>query len=119
MLFAGHIRDPQLLGSLFRHAHFTLITSEWESFCVPVVESMHFGVPVVAHAVPPVLEVMEGGGIVIDKHNPTAAAAQVEAVWNDPGRYAELQATAQARAQSFTSDVLRRELLAMFQRVFT
>jgi glycosyltransferase involved in cell wall biosynthesis len=118
VLFSGHIRDSKLLSSLFRHARFTLVTSEWESFCVPVVESMHFGVPVVAQAVPPVPEIMAGSGIVIDKHDPVAAAAQVEAVWNHAERYAQLRAAARARAESFTAEVLRRELLAMFQRVF-
>ena len=118
VLFTGHVWDPRLLSSLFRHAHFTLVTSEWESFCVPAVESMHFGVPVVAHAVPPVPEVVEDGGIVIDKHDPPAAAAQVEAVWNDPVRYRQLCTIAQARARHFTSEILRHELLAMFQRVF-
>jgi L-malate glycosyltransferase len=119
VLFTGHIKDSQLLSSLFRHAHFTLVTSEWESFCVPVVESMHFGVPVVAHSVPPVPEIMAGGGIVINKHDPYAAAAQIEATWDSPECYAQLRAAAQARAQYFTSEVLRHELLAMFQRVFT
>jgi glycosyltransferase involved in cell wall biosynthesis len=118
VLFTGHVRDPQLLSSLFRHAHFTVVTSEWESFCVPVVESMYFGVPVVAHAVPPVPEVMDGGGIVIDKHDPSAAATQIEALWTSPERYAQLRAAARARARYFTSEVLRHELLAMFQRVF-
>jgi L-malate glycosyltransferase len=118
VLFAGHVRDPQLLSSLFSQAHFTLVTSEWESFCVPVVESMHFGVPVVAHAVPPVPEVMGGGGIVVDKRDPPAAAAQIEAAWSNPEHYAQLRAAARARARHFTSEVLRQELLAMFQRVF-
>lgn len=118
VLFTGHVQDPQLLSSLFSHAHFTLVTSEWESFCVPVVESMYFGVPIVAHAVPPVPEVMKGGGIVIDKHDPSAAAAQIGAVWNSPARYEQLRAAAQARARHFTAEVLHRELLAMFQRVF-
>jgi glycosyltransferase involved in cell wall biosynthesis len=118
VLFTEHLRNTQLLSSLYRRARFTLVTSEWESFCVPVVESMHFGVPVAAHAVPPVPEIMQAGGIVIDKHDPAAAAAQIAAVWHNPDHYSRLSAAARARAGQFTSAVLRQELLAMFHKVF-
>jgi len=118
VLFLGQVSHPALLTSLYRHAHFTLVTSEWESFCVPVVESMHFGTPVVAHDVPPVPEVMGAGGIVIDKRDPRRAAEQIDAVWREPARREELRAAARARARHFTADVLRAELLALFRSEF-
>ena len=118
VLFLGQVNDASMLASLYRHARCTLIMSEWESFCVPVVESMYFGTPVVAHDVPPVPEVMGPGGIVVDKHYPHDAALAIEAIWSDAARREQLRTAAQARANDFALEVLRRDLLAMFQRVF-
>jgi glycosyltransferase involved in cell wall biosynthesis len=118
VLFAGQVNDTAMLASLYRHARVTLIASEWESFCVPVVESMHFGTPVVAHAVPPVPEVMGPGGIVIDKHDPRASASSIDAIWHAGAQRTVLQAAARERARNFTVPVLRHELLAMLRRVF-
>jgi glycosyltransferase involved in cell wall biosynthesis len=118
VLFLGQVNDLSILSSLYRHARFTLIMSDWESFCVPVVESMSFGTPVVACDVPPVPEIMGEGGIVIDKHGPCEAAQRIVALWSDSPQRERLQTAARARAHHFTTEVLRRELLAMLTRVF-
>jgi glycosyltransferase involved in cell wall biosynthesis len=118
VLFLEHINDTAMLSSLYRHARATIIVSEWESFCVPVVESMHFGTPVVAHAVPPVPEVMGAGGILIDKHDPRSAARAIDAIWDASPRRAQLQAAARERAAHFSEATLRRDLLAMLHRAF-
>jgi glycosyltransferase involved in cell wall biosynthesis len=114
----GPVHDGMTLGTLYRHARFTLVTSEWESFCVPAVESMYCGTPVVTHDVAPVPEIMGAGGIVIDKRDPRAAARRIAAVWYDSSEHDQLRAAARLRANDFTVGVLRRELLAMFKRVF-
>jgi len=118
VLFLGQVNDPSTLASLYRHARFTLIVSEWESFCVPVLESMHFGTPVVAHSVPPVPEVMADGGIVIDKYQPRLAAEAIESVWHAGIQREQLQQAARRRAQDFTLDQLRQQLLRVLQKVF-
>jgi glycosyltransferase involved in cell wall biosynthesis len=118
VLFGGQVNDRRLLSSLYRQARFTLIMSDWESFCVPVVESMAVGTPVVACDVPPVPEIMGNGGLVIDKHDPRGAVDRIEALWTDSPQRAQLVAAARARAQHFTIDALRREWLAMSKRVF-
>ena len=41
----GKVTNPALLGSLFRHARFLLVTSAWESFCVPLAEAAFMGTP--------------------------------------------------------------------------
>ncbi len=118
VLFLGQVNDASTLASLYRYARFTLIVSEWESFCVPVLESMHYGTPVVAHSVPPVPEVMAQGGIVIDKTQPQAAAQAIEPLWHDSPERDRLRAVAQLRAQDFSLNQLRQQLLKLLQKAF-
>lgn len=118
VLFTGQINSPEMLTSLYKHAHFTLITSEWESFCVPIVESMTFGTPLVVNNVPPLPEVMGQAGIVIDKRNPRAAAREIEELWQHDTRYAALVRACRERAHAFTDTALADELMQLFSQVF-
>jgi glycosyltransferase involved in cell wall biosynthesis len=47
--FPGHV-DEHELNTYYRLADIYLLMSEHEGFCVPLLESMHFGVPVIAEA---------------------------------------------------------------------
>ena len=73
----GKITNPALLGSLFRHARFLLVTSEWESFCVPLAEAAFMGTPSAIDDLAPLPEVAGPGALVIDKHQPEAAAGLI------------------------------------------
>jgi glycosyltransferase involved in cell wall biosynthesis len=94
-LYADHV-DPVYVA-IARHSRYYPATridilwfhySMWESFCVPVAESLYFGVPAAVHNVPPLPEVAGPGGIVIDKQTLDRAAQAILAVLNEPNRYA-------------------------------
>ena len=118
VLFTGQVNNPAVLGALLNHARLLLITSEWESFCVPVVEAMYFSTPPVVHQIPPLPEVAGEGGIVIDKLEPDAAADRIASLLRETAPYAALSERARRRALSFTDEALRRALLSMLQRAF-
>ncbi len=118
VFFTGHINDQAMLTSFFRHAHFTVITSEWESFCVPIVESFAFETPVVVQNVPPLPEVAGDAGLLIDKHHPVTAAKLIDDTWTDTYAYGQLKQACRKRARNFTTLALRVKLLKMFREVF-
>lgn len=118
VMFTEQVNDPAVLATLLRHAKLLLVTSEWETFCVPVAESMFFGVPPVIHNVPPLPEVAGSAGTVIDKRQPRATAVALHALLNDPVRYQTLSQAALARANDFTDAALATSLLTMLQREF-
>ncbi len=118
VLFTGQINRPTMLTSLYRHAQFTLITSEWESFCVPIVESMAFGTPLVVHDIPPLPEVMGRAGIVIDKGRPAAAATAINELWHGQANYPDLVQSCIQRAGAFTEVALASQLQALLEDVF-
>lgn len=117
VLFAGQVNQPQTLAALLRHGRFLIVTSEWETFCVPLVEAMAAGLPSIVHDVPPLPEIAADAAIVVDKRDPDAAAARVLAVLADPPRYQALAAAARARLAQFTDAALARALSALQPRL--
>jgi glycosyltransferase involved in cell wall biosynthesis len=118
VLFAGQVNNPAVLGELYRHARLLFVTSEWESFCVPIAESLHFGVPVAVHDQEPMVEVAGPGGLVFDKRRPDEAAAQVLALLDDPARYAALRQAAADWARRYDDAALERNVLQFLSHVF-
>ena len=114
VVFVGPVVEPDVLTSFYRHARFSLVLSAWESFCVPIIESLYFGTPVLGHDVPPIPETMAGGGVLI-KGSPEDMAVQIDKLWNDTDRYRELQRQGRRHAEQFTEHHLRVALLDLFR----
>lgn len=60
--FAGRISDAELI-SYYNAADLYFIASRHEGFCVPVIESMHFGVPILARKAAATPETLGGSGV--------------------------------------------------------
>jgi glycosyltransferase involved in cell wall biosynthesis len=83
--FAGHASDATV-ASAYAHADVLVVTSEHEGFCVPVVEAMAAGVPVVAFDQGAVPEVLGGAGVLVSDKDPYALASAIAALLQDPAR---------------------------------
>ncbi len=116
VIFTGPIVEPHTLTSFLRNARFYLCLSEWESFCVPIVESLHFGVPVLGRELPPIPETMGPGGVPLSG-DAAAMAAQIAAAWDDQPGYEALRRAGRAHAEQFTDLALRAELLALLREL--
>jgi len=83
--FTGHASDATV-ASAYASADVLVVTSEHEGFCVPVVEAMSAGLPVVAFDQGAVPEVLGGAGVLVTDKDPYALAASIAAVLTDPPR---------------------------------
>jgi L-malate glycosyltransferase len=113
VVFAGGV-TPRELVSYYRLAHVYLCMSEHEGFCAPLVEAMHFGVPVVAYSAGAVPETVAGGAIVVREKRFAEIAEIVNMLLEDDAFRALLVERGKQRAASFTADALLprlRELL--------
>jgi glycosyltransferase involved in cell wall biosynthesis len=73
VVFAGHVSKSDLVA-FYRSADLYLCMSEHEGCCVPLLESMHFGVPIVAYDATAVPETLGGSGVLVkDKNYPAVA----------------------------------------------
>lgn len=96
VVFTGRVEDDDLRG-YYQAADVFLGLSEHEGFCVPLLEAMHFGVPVMAYAAGAVEETLGGGGILLRDKAPDEIAALLDAVVRDAA-FRRTVLTTQARA---------------------
>ncbi|HVW20447.1 MAG TPA: N-acetyl-alpha-D-glucosaminyl L-malate synthase BshA [Opitutaceae bacterium] len=96
-----------------------LFTSEIESFCLGVLETMCFGGAVVASAVGGIPEVLaEGAGVLVPFGQPAPYARAVEGLLADPARRAAMGAAARRRARElFSADAIVPRYEALYRRV--
>lgn len=107
----GHVADEEL-AAYYDVADIFVCASEHEGFCVPLIESFHMGVPVLAYAATAVPATMDGAGILYTDKDPMHVAALINAVIDDPAladRIVEGQDAALARLEhrDFAATLLR------------
>jgi glycosyltransferase involved in cell wall biosynthesis len=87
--FAGHASDATV-AEAYGSADVLVVTSEHEGFCVPVVEAMAAGLPVVAFERGAVPEVLGGAGVLVRDKDPFALADAIDDLLGDALRRAAL-----------------------------
>lgn len=94
--FAGHASDATVEAA-YVDADVLVVTSEHEGFCVPVVEAMAAGVPVVAFDQGAVPEVLGGAGVLVSDKDPYALVAAIAALLRDGPRRNDVIAAGRQR----------------------
>ena len=87
-----------------------VVTSEHEGFCVPVVEAMAAGVPVVAFDQGAVPEVLGGAGVLVSDKDPYVLAAAIAALLHDVPRRDAVIAAGRQRLATLDLGLGRRPL---------
>lgn len=77
VVFAGEVSEAAL-KAYYQSAHVFMITSEHEGFCVPLVEAMALGVPIVAYGSSAISETVADAGIVWEERNPYLLAETID-----------------------------------------
>jgi glycosyltransferase involved in cell wall biosynthesis len=93
--------EPSGLEAYFRAADVYVSASDHEGFCVPVVEAMGHGVPVVAYAAAAIPETVGDAGILLHSKEPLRFAAAVARVVSDPELRTRLSAAGTQRVGHF------------------
>jgi glycosyltransferase involved in cell wall biosynthesis len=97
----GGVTHEQLLA-YYRSAEVFVGASEHEGFCVPLVEAMHLGVPVVAYAAGAVPDTLGEGGVLVGDKAPSSFAAAMWRVASDPVLHEALRKAGRRRASTFS-----------------
>jgi len=101
--FVGALADDEV-RSMYEASDVYLCMSEHEGFCLPLVEAMHFGLPVIAYAAGAVPETMGDGGVLV-REKRHAEIGQLVAQVARPGELrSRLQAKGRARVARFSFD---------------
>ncbi|HET7567379.1 MAG TPA: glycosyltransferase [Gaiellaceae bacterium] len=98
---AGAVPAERLV-ELYASSAALLHLSSCESFGLPLVEAMRYGLPVVAAAHGPSAEIAAGAAVLVDPTDPVAAAAEVGALLASAEQLEERRRRGRARAAKLT-----------------
>jgi L-malate glycosyltransferase len=116
--FVGGAPFAELLAYFARAGVFVCL-SEHEGFCVPVVEAMELGVPVVAYSAAAVTETVADAGVLLEDKDPLVVAHAVNQLLADQtAREATIEA-GRARAATFGLPVSSERWLRELRRIWS
>jgi L-malate glycosyltransferase len=94
--FAGKVTDT-VLADAYDSSDVLVVSSEHEGYCVPVVEAMAHGLPVVAYREGALPEVVGDAGVLLESKDPVVVADAVRRVQADARARADLVAAGRRR----------------------
>jgi glycosyltransferase involved in cell wall biosynthesis len=83
VVFCDHVKDPELYA-LYRASRMLVCMSEHEGFCLPLLEAMHFRLPVLAYAAGAVPETLGGAGVLVKEKDPAYIAELIDMILGSP-----------------------------------
>jgi len=112
VVFTGHVDDEDLVA-YYRLADLFLCLSEHEGFCVPVLEAMAVGLPVLAYDAGAVAETLRGAGVLLKEKDPEKVAELMREILTRPELRAAITAgqarvLAELKSRDFDSLLLDR-----------
>ncbi|HRT05374.1 MAG TPA: glycosyltransferase [Kiritimatiellia bacterium] len=105
--------SPAGLVAYYEAADLFATASRHEGFCLPVVEAMSKGVPVLARNVGGVPEAMDGAGVLFDGASPAELACLMHRLISDSALRGEVLASQQARIRRLQARPVRQEFEAL------
>jgi len=81
--FCGHVGLEEGLGAYYKVASVFVSMSEHEGFCIPLLESAHFGVPIIAYKATGVPYTLGDSGILVERKRFDVIAEMVHALTSD------------------------------------
>ena len=103
------------LGTVYRSADVFVCLSEHEGFCVPLLEAMALGIPVIARAAGAVAEVAGHAALLITEDDPGLVSELLYLVGADRGLREELIRRGHARAATYEPDRIAARLRELVQ----
>lgn len=106
---------PDELPSYYAAADLYVCTSRHEGYCLPLIEAMYKGVPVIARNTGGMPEAMGGAGVLFDELSATGLAALFERVLSDEVLRAEILASQRARIDAVVRRPVKDEVRALLE----
>lgn len=116
VVFTGHVAFEELLA-FYQVADVFLSLSEHEGFGVPLVEAMHFSVPVVAYDAAAVGETLGESGILLDRKEPAYVSRVLHMLQTHSQLRGEIVAGQRRRGNDFEKNRVAERFLAYIKRM--
>lgn len=114
VLFPGHISFPAILA-YYHSADLFLCMSDHEGFCVPLVESMFFDIPIVAKNTTAIPYTLGGSGFLLEDENPVIAASLMNRILTDEDLKNKIIVGQRERLRDFAHEKIERQLFSLIE----
>lgn len=111
--FVGTVADSEL-KSFYQESDCYFCMSEHEGFCVPVLEAMRFGLPVIAYNSTALPETLGNAGILVDRKSHAELAELTHVLLNDQQLRTALVEAGEKRAELFAEPMFLEALESQF-----
>jgi glycosyltransferase involved in cell wall biosynthesis len=107
--------DDAELAWLYRRAAVLAVPSRYEGFCIPLIEAMQFGCPVVAVNAGAMPEIAGDAALVVPSGDERALAVALARVLDDADLSGQLAAAGRARAAQFSWERAATQTIAAYR----
>ena len=112
-----HFASPEGLSAYYKHADLFVTASEHEGYCLPLVEAMHKGVPVIAKNTGGIPEALGGAGVLYEDATPGELAELMNKVISDPGVRGEVLESQRKRMTEIRARRADEELKTLLSEI--
>ena len=116
VVFPGHIKFEEILA-FYKVADLFLCMSEHEGFCVPLVESMFFEVPILTYNSSAIKNTLGNSGIIVNKKDYFLIAELMNFVLSDKNVKKEIINNQNKRLEDFQLEKVEKQLLEFIRRI--
>lgn len=114
VIFSGHVPFDEILA-YYQIADLFLCLSEHEGFCVPLVEAMYFGVPIIAYDSTAVGETLGGSGLLLQDKSPKVVAEAIHKVMSDQQLRKTIIDNEKIRLSAFDNEKIKKRFLDILE----
>lgn len=111
--FVGCMADSEL-KALYENSTAYMCMSEHEGFCLPVVEAMNYGLPVIAYAATALPDTVGSGGILVKEKRHPEMAELVYKIHTDAGFASTLKEAGRKRVEDFSMERFKSAVSSLF-----
>jgi glycosyltransferase involved in cell wall biosynthesis len=115
VLFTGYVSQDEM-DALFSLAEFLVFPSLFEGLGLPVLEAMHFGLPVVASTVTCLPEIAGDAAVYCDPLSVESIADAVERMWRGPAARDESRRRGRVRVEAFSWATAAKQFAICYRR---
>lgn len=116
VVFPGHIKFEEILA-FYKVADLFLCMSEHEGFCVPLVESMFFEVPILSYNSSAIKDTLGNSGVLVNKKNYFLISELMNFILLDENIKKEIIKKQNKRLEDFQLEKVEKQLLEFIRRI--
>lgn len=116
VILAGQVSLSDL-KTYYQAAHLYMTASYHEGFCVPLIESMYFGIPIIARQAGAIPETLGDAGVLFTRLGYIQVAEMAHALVSDADLRTQVIATQRKRLDTFVPARVEEQLRAALRRV--